>query len=151
MLIDFGESRREAGWAPAGKNRDLCAVPAMQPAVPGVTAVGCQNLPARHGRGLRALRGKRCPGWGCGARQGGREANAGELRACSSQQVNKQIPALAGNRLLFNKELLKSCLSPQGEPALRHGTARVARCSSYRGEHKATQAGRKLFYTYQQH
>lgn len=45
---------------------------------------------------------------------------ASEHRPCISQQVNKQTFALAGNRLLFNKELLKSCLSLQGESALRY-------------------------------
>lgn len=109
MVIHFGETRKEAGWAPAGKTRDLCAVPATQPAVLGAMAVGCQQLlqplPCRALRGALPARRPQCPARWHTLLLRGSAASAGELRPCSSQQVNEQIPALAGNRLLFNKEL----------------------------------------------
>lgn len=109
MVTHFRESRKESGWATAGKTHDLCAVPAIQPAVLGAIAVGCQQLlqplPCRALRGALPARRPQCPAGRHTLLLRGSAASAGELRPCSSQQVNKQIPALAGNRLLFNKEL----------------------------------------------
>lgn len=132
--------KRKSGLQP-DKNCDLCAPPVIQTtalgAVPGAVTMRCQHLLSNYQplfvvRSMeRVPEGKQCPASGCSAREGGTfcssEAQlAVEQRSCISQQVNKQILALTGNRLLFNEELLKSCLSLQGESALRYSTEQLA-------------------------
>lgn len=57
VVTYFRESRKEAGWAAAGKNRDLCAPAAIQITVLGAIAVGCQNLLNNYGRCLPSAPG----------------------------------------------------------------------------------------------
>lgn len=122
------------------KNCDLCAFPVIHTTVLGVISgavtIRCQNLlnnyqPLSFVRSMEQLpEGERWPVPGCSAHEGSTYCLPGvqlalEHRRCISQQVNKQILALTGNRLLFNKELLKSCLSLQGESALRYSTEQL--------------------------